>query len=335
MTPRFAPQFPPACPLKPSRSPVPHQNLGHQNRYGHGLSKNGLSEQGLSKNGLSKQDPFKQDDRSEYPTRLSSFRLTQLRLSRHRGKALSANVTSSLQKVCAAIGLTRPNQASIGAVTYDPAHTDWILPARLSIVGANLDASQTSRTGRHTSRRSAARRGSLLVEAALSAAIVATVIIAVAQLLALVVQQQRQLQQRQLALETVANLLDQAYALPWDQLSESGLATLRLPSEVETRLPGAALRAQVLDIPNEGTTERSVIQSARRIEIGLQWFPASRTTAESVQLQAWRFPLSAPSTPNTAENTGRSSQGTDDLTASALATNGQPITTGPHPEASR
>jgi len=140
----------------------------------------------------------------------------------------------------------------------------------------------------------------LLVESALSAVIIATVIISVAQLLALSARQQRQTQQRQFALETAANLLDQAYALPWDELDTAHVSALQLPNEVERQLPGVTLQASVVEVPGSATTEPSDRQTARRLEIRVSWFPVVQGPSETVQLRAWRFartPSASPALP--------------------------------------
>lgn len=158
---------------------------------------------------------------------------------------------------------------------------------------------------RPSAKRGSLRRGSLLVESALSAVIIATVIISVAQLLALSARQQRQTQQRQLALETAANLLDQAYALPWDELDTAHVSALQLPNEVERQLPGVTLQASVVEAPGSATTEPLDRQTVRRLEIRVSWFPTVQSPSETVQLRAWRFArtpsaspaLSAPAPP--------------------------------------
>jgi len=180
-------------------------------------------------------------------------------------------------------------------------------------------------TRRPSAQRVSLRRGSLLMESALSAVIIATVIISVAQLLALSARQQRQTQQRQLALETAANLLDQAYALPWDELDTAHVSALQLqlPNEVERQLPGVTLQASVVEVPGSATTEPSDRQTARRLEIRVSWFPVVQGPSETVQLRAWRFArtpsaspaLSAPASPAVSAIRAEKMRGTNRFAA--------------------
>jgi len=138
------------------------------------------------------------------------------------------------------------------------------------------------------------RRGSLLLEATIAAVLIAAVLIGVAQLLAVTAVQQRDFDRQQLATQTVANVMEDVAARPWDELAsdEGGdFTAMELPAAVTERLPDARLEMAATDV---GADEAEAALPARRIVIQLDWINSAGMRVEPVTLTAWRFaPLDA------------------------------------------
>jgi prepilin-type N-terminal cleavage/methylation domain-containing protein len=125
------------------------------------------------------------------------------------------------------------------------------------------------------------RHGFTVIEAMTAVAILAAALVVAAQMIVAVRGQQRRAQQRYLATEEAANRMEQAFALPWSELTTAQLSASRLSPAVVQRLPGATLEATV----EEGTEELRV----KKIRLEVRWGEGADTPLRSVQLVAWRY----------------------------------------------
>lgn len=125
------------------------------------------------------------------------------------------------------------------------------------------------------------RRGFSLTETMLALAVAGAATVLMAQLLITVANQRRVQQQRQVALSEIANRLEQAATLSWDELTQERLEQTPLPPIVQGVLPEAKLTAAV--------TEDSGEPRSRRILIELSWTNRAGERLPPVGLSAWRF----------------------------------------------
>ena len=124
------------------------------------------------------------------------------------------------------------------------------------------------------------RRGTSMVECTLALAITAVAMALFAQILVAAAAQRRIAEQRRIALTEVANRLEQASLLAWDEITQERLEQLPLSAAAEI-LPEAELAAIVSDEP--GTPR------GRRIRIELSWTNAAGQRQPPVSLTYWRF----------------------------------------------
>jgi hypothetical protein len=123
----------------------------------------------------------------------------------------------------------------------------------------------------------AGRRGFLLLEAAIGAVMVAMAMVLVLQVLGWLGSARRAAERRERAAREVANAMERLTARPWDDLSAAGLRDVALSDQAKQALPGAELRAVVMD---EGG-------GLKRITITLRWRGRSGLFEAPVRLTAW------------------------------------------------
>ena len=129
-----------------------------------------------------------------------------------------------------------------------------------------------------TVRASPCRRGGFLFEGITALLILGLILGAGLPVLAWTVRTQRTLERRQLALLTVANILDAQTALPTAGLPLGETRGLPLSDSVREELPGAELVRTVTATDQPGT---------RRVVITLQWRDFRGTTPQHVSLTGW------------------------------------------------
>ena len=125
------------------------------------------------------------------------------------------------------------------------------------------------------------RRGFSITESLLALAVAGAATVLMAQLLTALGNQRRACEQRRVALSEVANRLEQAALVPWDELTQQRLEQTPLPPATSECLPSAMLTASV--------TEESGAPAGRRIVIELSWVNRAGERLPGVSLAAWRF----------------------------------------------
>ncbi len=127
------------------------------------------------------------------------------------------------------------------------------------------------------------RRGATIVEAVVSLVVLSTVTMIVVQSMAGMFGQQRMLRQQALAREEAANLMERAFALPWDQLTNDELAGWEISEPSLRSHAQAKLAMEVVPL------EQSPASKRIRIEISVP--QPNRQASVEVQLVAWRYEL--------------------------------------------
>jgi hypothetical protein len=121
----------------------------------------------------------------------------------------------------------------------------------------------------------------MFLEVCVALLILAAAMVAIAQLLVLAAQQRRAVDRQRVATREVANLMEQAMALPWEQLSEEGLRDLQLSEVSQLRLPEARANLQVM--VEEGPP------LGKRVTVQVDWRNRAGLRPQPVELSAWRF----------------------------------------------
>jgi hypothetical protein len=80
------------------------------------------------------------------------------------------------------------------------------------------------------------------------------------------------------AVETAANILEAARAMPWNDLTADWAAGQRLPESLARRLPGASLRVRVDPVPS--------LPRARRVSLTIEWEQEKGIMARPVELSS-------------------------------------------------
>lgn len=169
-----------------------------------------------------------------------------------------------------------------------------------------------------TARRGTSRRGVTLVECLVTAVLLGSAASLSLQFLVSIGRQQQQLQQRELALLTAGNLLEQLTARP-DRLPEAGqVEGLTLPPDVLELLPDARVKVTVTgrrlpgpipapqagaadseppeadNTPEAGGTTDEAAVLLRRLVLELGWTADNGQPARPVRLLTWINPGAAP-----------------------------------------
>lgn len=124
------------------------------------------------------------------------------------------------------------------------------------------------------------RRGVSIAECVLALTVVMGAAILLAQFLTAAAAHRRADEQRRLALAEVANRMEQAAVLPWEELTADRLERLPLSSAAAS-LPAATLTVQVTDEPGG--------VAARRVRIELSYVNAAGVRVDPLSLVSWRF----------------------------------------------
>jgi prepilin-type N-terminal cleavage/methylation domain-containing protein len=94
---------------------------------------------------------------------------------------------------------------------------------------------------------------------------------------------QRAMHWRELATIEAGNLMEQVTALPWDDLNEEKLATMKLSDGLRQALPKAALHLAV--DPVTGTDQ----PESRRIRLEIDWPGPTGEVVRPVRLTSWVY----------------------------------------------
>ncbi|MCA9121830.1 MAG: hypothetical protein H6822_11865 [Planctomycetaceae bacterium] len=123
-------------------------------------------------------------------------------------------------------------------------------------------------------------RGSMFIETAIGIALTVIVMIAVAQLVAVIAKQRRDMANTRVATREVANMMELAIVLPWDELNADAIAKSEISdlSSVALSDPELAIDIVTLD---------TALQT-KQIEIALSWRDQANRRVDPVRLVAWK-----------------------------------------------
>jgi len=121
----------------------------------------------------------------------------------------------------------------------------------------------------------------MLLETTVAMVILLVAMIAVAQTVATVAMQRRIAEQRALATQEAANLMERIYSLPWGEATEEKISELQLSETCRQRLPDARLGVVVesTDDPVPG----------REIRIEIDWRDRAGKRGAPIRLTAWKY----------------------------------------------
>jgi hypothetical protein len=124
------------------------------------------------------------------------------------------------------------------------------------------------------------RRGVILIEVIVACGLAAVLLTICVQVLTLMAVERRAVERRVIALQEAANLIEQASAIPFAQLTRENLNTLFVDPALATLLPDAKVSFSVDD-------EQEPL--AKRVTMELSWLGAGRRRESPVRLTTWVF----------------------------------------------
>ena len=127
------------------------------------------------------------------------------------------------------------------------------------------------------------RRGMMLLEVIVAGSLLAVLMAICVQLLSAAADQRHAADQRQCAIEELANLMERIAARPWADLTEA-VATQEqetLSASAESQLPGAELKIEIVAEPEE--------PDAKRITASLRWQNRNGQYVAPLSLTTWRY----------------------------------------------
>ncbi len=144
------------------------------------------------------------------------------------------------------------------------------------------------------------RTGVALIEITLALSLSIVLALLVVQLLATTALQRRVLDRRVIALQQVANLLEEVALCSYEIVTLAQLEKIGLAPDAQHLLPQASVHWAL--------TETSDTVAAKRVTVTLTWVGAGNRHERPVRLTAWRYqpenpPLAMPSAPAASGNT--------------------------------
>jgi type II secretory pathway pseudopilin PulG len=134
---------------------------------------------------------------------------------------------------------------------------------------------------RRASRLACARAAITMVELVVAIAILAVLLASSMKMIYLVTTHQRAAERRDVALEAVQAVAEQAGNIPWQQLTPEAANQLKIPAAAASFLPDAELKLTVSDETDP---------PARRVLVELHWNAKSSVKAAPVRMTTWVFP---------------------------------------------
>lgn len=128
------------------------------------------------------------------------------------------------------------------------------------------------------------RRGMMLLEVIVAGTLLATLLAICVQLLSAAADQRHVADQRQCAIEELANLIERITALPWTDLTEATGAEETISPSAESQLPGAELKIEIVPSPEE--------PDAKRITASLRWQNRNGQYLAPLTVTTWRYRIS-------------------------------------------
>lgn len=130
-----------------------------------------------------------------------------------------------------------------------------------------------------TSDRRRRRRGFTFLEVIVATAMLAVLLAMVGQLIVLTKRHAVAAEQQTIALRAVENCLEQITNLPWEEINDASIASLKLSEDVHERWPQAKFTGAV--------TSSAEPVAAKQISLELSLSPAGRTP--SARLTTWVY----------------------------------------------
>jgi prepilin-type N-terminal cleavage/methylation domain-containing protein len=125
------------------------------------------------------------------------------------------------------------------------------------------------------------RRGMTVLEMSIALLILTVALGGVLQLVSTAAKQRRTGEERRLALQELANQAERVAILPWDELTEAKLATLKPSAECEAANPTATIAATLAE--DDGPP------AAKRIRIEVAWTNAVGQQVDPLGVTLWRY----------------------------------------------
>lgn len=126
------------------------------------------------------------------------------------------------------------------------------------------------------------RSGFTLVEVLIATVMLSALLAIAAQVFAATAVQRRAAHQRLLAGEEASNVMEQVAAIPWEDLTSTGVAEIQLSPAAHAALPDATLRIEITDT-------KVGEPPGRRIAVTVRWKPRAAGPPLQTQLVAWRY----------------------------------------------
>jgi hypothetical protein len=121
----------------------------------------------------------------------------------------------------------------------------------------------------------------MLLELALSAALLGALTIVSLQMLAALSAQRRAAEQRAVATQEAANLVERVSALPWSEVTPQRVAEMRMSPAAQETLEGATLTLSA--------TEEDGPPAAKHVRVEIDWDGAGPRVNPPVQLHTWLY----------------------------------------------
>ena len=100
-------------------------------------------------------------------------------------------------------------------------------------------------------------------------------------LLAVAAKQRHEMRWRAVATREVANVVERAMALPWEETTDGQLAKLELPVSRRDALPDATLTFELTNV--------DAPRPAKRLRAAIQYRNTAGTMVDPIALVAWKF----------------------------------------------
>jgi hypothetical protein len=128
------------------------------------------------------------------------------------------------------------------------------------------------------------RRGVSLIEITAALVVVSLSAVLLTQLLVAAALQQRRAEQRAIAHQSAANLLEELLARPWEELMPNGATNLPLDAQAAELLPKALCTATIVAHASDGSGP-----VGKSVLVSVSWQDTEAGLGESVRLAGWRF----------------------------------------------
>lgn len=125
------------------------------------------------------------------------------------------------------------------------------------------------------------RRGITLLETMVAGILVVAMMTVCLQMLRATAAQHRATEDRQMAIQEAANLMERLSTRPWDELTPQNVQQMQLSPQARRTLIDAELEIQLNRPPDD--------PAAKRITVSVRWSNRSGKAARTVRLVAWRY----------------------------------------------